>query len=91
MTDDVVDIAVARVARATDCEKLSPEELLKFVLHQLNEVGDVAACIVTLIRKPPDTDGEQIMEFRAGLDRSQEIGYLALAQKLRLEDWTDFE
>jgi hypothetical protein len=83
-----IDLALQRKVRAGDNLDMTPDELIRVVLMDL-ENGDyphATKCMVMILETRPDGTMEQFA-YRSGLTRSEEIGHLEAWKYERLMSW----
>lgn len=87
-TDNVVDFEVEKLQRkSVDATQVMPDKCLALAMLDCKEYGDVIGVYVTLIRESPDSLSTE--NYRAGLDRAQEIAYRQLGVQEAIERWKE--
>ena len=90
LISNVDELAIARVNNATDNTKVSPTDILKVALHDI-ETG-VIQCdtlLVIAISKRPEC--EDINYLRCNVTRIEEVAYFEMAKYKSLKAWRNEE
>ena len=83
---NVVDLAVERIGRTDVLAKdVTPEDLLKFILSDAPLMASAFKCYVTMISD--DGAAFTVTNFRAGLDRSEEVAFRSLGLQEAMDNW----
>lgn len=86
----VEDLSLRRVTKQTDNTKITPVDLLKKILHDI-ETGETKADAVLVLMiagaNDPDDPNWDRTTYRAGMSYQTEICLLELAKKRAVERW----
>ena len=90
MTEPVVDIDFERKKRTNDNADLSPRDLLRLALEDLDK-GDyprASKCLLLIIEADDDPAQKTVHHhYRSGVTRAEEIAFLDIWKLCEMERW----
>jgi hypothetical protein len=89
---DVADFDFERKKRSSDNGDLSPSDLLRMALEDLDK-GDyprASKCLVLIIEADDDPTARTVHhQYRSNVTRSEEIAFLEVWKRRRLDAWLE--
>lgn len=85
-TENVVDLFRERCERGElSSSEIKPLDLLRLVIEDAERKGNVVKCYVTLVSDT--TDAFTVTNYRAGLNREEEVAYRQLGLQEAVDRW----
>lgn len=83
---EVVDLFREKVVRGEMMAKdITPQQLIEIVAEDIERLGNVVKCYVTLIAD--DEDCFTVSNYRAGLNRVEEVSFRQLGVQEAVDNW----
>jgi hypothetical protein len=76
---------LARVPEKLSATDITPDQLIPFIANDIKTMGTISKCYVTLVSE--EADCFHVTNYRAGLNRTEEIAYRLLGVLEAMENW----
>lgn len=86
-TENVVDLSIERMRRSDviTSKDVTPQMLFELIASDLEQMKNCVKCYVTLISD--DGDSFLVSNYRAGLNRQEEVAFRSLGVQEALDNW----
>lgn len=83
----VVDLSLERIERGDmSCQQVTPEQVLRLALRELDQTEGITKCYVTLIQETPEGPITTI-NMRSRLSRQEEVAFRQLGVHEAIDSW----